>query len=103
MTQGDDVAQSPGPTEPKWGRLAPPPWPAIGAISISTLPMCQGGSVHGVSDAQILWRLSWVAGRPCVRPVGQGLVSYRLKSMVELSHSTYKYPHTPFGEIEIRK
>jgi hypothetical protein len=28
MTQGDDVAQSPGPAEPKWDRPAPPPWPA---------------------------------------------------------------------------
>jgi hypothetical protein len=28
MTWGDDVAQSPGSAEPKWGRLAPPPWPA---------------------------------------------------------------------------
>jgi hypothetical protein len=27
MTRGDDVAQSPGLVEPKWGRLAPPPWP----------------------------------------------------------------------------
>jgi hypothetical protein len=28
MTQGKDVAQSPGLAEPKWGRPAPPPWPA---------------------------------------------------------------------------
>jgi hypothetical protein len=55
----------------------------VGAISISALPMCQGGSVHGVSDAQSRWRPSWVAG--------QGLVSYHLKSMVEFTHSTYKY------------
>jgi hypothetical protein len=41
-----------------------------------------------------------VAGRPRVLPVGQGLVSYHLKSMVELTHSTYKYPPYPFGEIE---
>jgi hypothetical protein len=40
-------------------------------------------------------RVGWLAG--------QGLVSYRLKSMVELTHSTYKYPHTPFGQMEIRK
>jgi hypothetical protein len=66
--------------------------PGVGAISISALPMCQGGSVHGVSDAQSRWRPSWVADRPRVRPTGQGLVSYHLKSMVELTHSTYKYP-----------
>jgi hypothetical protein len=41
-----------------------------------------------------------VVGRPRVRPVDQGLVSYCLKSMVELTHSTYKYPHTPFSERE---
>jgi hypothetical protein len=28
MTRGDDVAQSPGPAEPKWGRQAQSPWPA---------------------------------------------------------------------------
>jgi hypothetical protein len=27
MTQGDDVAQSPGPTETKWGGAAPLPCP----------------------------------------------------------------------------
>jgi hypothetical protein len=27
MTQGDDLAQSLGQTQPKWGRPAPPPWP----------------------------------------------------------------------------
>jgi hypothetical protein len=46
--------------------------------------------MHGVSDAQSWWRLSWVAGWPRVRLVSQGSVSYRLKSMVELTHSTYK-------------
>jgi hypothetical protein len=28
LTQQDDVAQRPGPTEPKWDRSAPPPWSA---------------------------------------------------------------------------
>jgi hypothetical protein len=69
--------------------------PSVGAISISALPMCQGGSVHGVSDAQCQWRPSWVAGRPHVWPAGKGLVSYHLKSMVELTHSTYKYTAYP--------
>jgi hypothetical protein len=86
MKRGDDVAQSPGQTEPKWGRSG------VGAISISALPMSQGGSMHGVSDAQIRWRTSWVAARPCVGLVGQGMVCYHLKSMVELTHFTYKYP-----------
>jgi hypothetical protein len=56
------MAQSLGPTEPKWGRPAPLPW-----------------------------------------SVGLGLVSYHFKLMVELTHSTYKYPTYPFGEIEIKK
>jgi hypothetical protein len=67
-------------------------------ISISVLPMCQGGSVHRVPDAQSQWRLSWVADRPCVWSAGQGLVSYHLKSMVELTHSTYKYPPYPLRQ-----
>jgi hypothetical protein len=40
-------------------------------------------------------QVAWLAG--------QGLVSYHLESMMELTHSTYKYLHTPFGEMEIRK
>jgi hypothetical protein len=71
--------------------------PGVGAISIFALPTCQGGPVHGVSNAQSQWRPSWVAGRPCVRTVGLGLVSYRLKSTVELTHSSYKYPPYPLG------
>jgi hypothetical protein len=65
------VAQSSGPTEPMWGSAGPTglaDQPGVGAISISALPTCQGGSVHWVSDAQSQWRLSWVAGRPRVRP-----------------------------------
>jgi hypothetical protein len=27
MTRGDDMAQSSGTAEPKWGRPTPPPWP----------------------------------------------------------------------------
>jgi hypothetical protein len=59
ITWGDDVAQSSGPTKQKWAG-----WLGVGAISISALPTCQGGSVHGVSDAQRQWRPSWVADRP---------------------------------------
>jgi hypothetical protein len=56
--------------------------------------------MHGVSDAQSRWRPSWVAGRPCVRSAGQGLVSYYLKSMVELTHFTYKYTPYPIRREE---
>jgi hypothetical protein len=54
-----------------------------------------GYDMYGVSDAQSRWRPSWVANRPHVRQASQGLVSYHLKSMVELTHSTYKYPPYP--------
>jgi hypothetical protein len=77
--------------------------PGVGSISISALPTCQGGLVHRIYDAQSQWRLSWVASRPRVQSVGQGLVSYRLKLTVELTHSSYKYPHIPLCVREIRK
>jgi hypothetical protein len=51
--------------------------------------------MHGVTVAQSQWRVSWVADWPCVQPTDQGLVTYHLKSMVELTHSTYKYPPYP--------
>jgi hypothetical protein len=59
--------------------------------------------VHRVSNAQSRWQPSGVASRPRVRWAGQSLVSYHLKSMVELTLSIYKYPPYPFGEIEIKK
>jgi hypothetical protein len=90
MTRKNDVAQRPQPSQSGADRPNP-----LGAISISALPMCQGGLVHGVSDAQNWWRPSWVAGQPCVQPIDQGLVSYRLKLTVELTHSSYKYPPYP--------
>jgi hypothetical protein len=95
------MAQSPGPTEPKWGQSAQPArcW----CHFHFRFAECLGGSVHGVSDAQSRWRPSWVVSWPCVRLAGKGLVSCCLKSMVELTHYSYKYPHSPFGEIEIRK
>jgi hypothetical protein len=50
--------------------------PGVGTISISGLLTCQGGSMHGVSDAQSRWRPSWVGGRPCVhRPARVWLVT----------------------------
>jgi hypothetical protein len=52
------------------------------------------------------WGIRWpksVEAKLGGRLASQGLVSYHLKSMAELTHSTYKYPYTPFDEIEIRK
>jgi hypothetical protein len=50
--------------------------PGVGAFSNSTLPMCQGGSVHGVSNAQSrcgdkTWlpgHPSWPGGLTCAPP-----------------------------------
>jgi hypothetical protein len=41
MTRGDDVAQNPGPTEPKWGQSAPPPWPVGQVLAPFQIPLCQ--------------------------------------------------------------
>jgi hypothetical protein len=41
MTRGDDVAQSLGPTEPKWGRPAPPPCPASQVLAQFQFLLCQ--------------------------------------------------------------
>jgi hypothetical protein len=35
------VAQRLGPTEPKWGRLAAPPWPAGQVLAPFQTPLCQ--------------------------------------------------------------
>jgi hypothetical protein len=41
MTRGDDVAQRPGPTEPKWGWQAPPPWLTAQVLVPFQTPLCQ--------------------------------------------------------------
>jgi hypothetical protein len=41
MTQGDDVVQCLGPTEPKWGRSAPPPWSGGQVLAPFQIPFCQ--------------------------------------------------------------
>jgi hypothetical protein len=38
MTREDDVAQSLGPTELKWGRLAPLPWPTSQGLAYFRKP-----------------------------------------------------------------
>jgi hypothetical protein len=100
MTRGDDMAQSLGPSELKWGRPAPPRWPAGQVLAPFQFRLCQrvkegrcmGYPMPKSVEAELGGRLA-----------GQGLVSYRLKSTVELTHSTYKYPQTPFGKMEIKK
>jgi hypothetical protein len=41
MTRGNDVAQSLGPTKPKSGRSAPPPWPAGQVLAPFQILLCQ--------------------------------------------------------------
>jgi hypothetical protein len=41
MTRADDVTQSPSPTKPKWGRLAPHPWPASQVLVPFQFLLCQ--------------------------------------------------------------
>jgi hypothetical protein len=77
--------------------------PGVGAIMNSALAMCQWRSVHGISDAQSQWRPSWEAGRPHARLASQELASNHLKSMVELTHSTYKYPSYPLRWKSVKK
>jgi hypothetical protein len=59
------------------------PMPGGGAISNSTLPMCQGRSVHGISDAQSQWRLSWEADRPKSPKESRLIRSPRSSSSIE--------------------
>jgi hypothetical protein len=71
MTQGDDVVQSSGPTELKWGRPAPPPWPAGQVQAPFQIPLCQrvkegrctGYSMPKVGAAKKLGRPATLAGR----------------------------------------
>jgi hypothetical protein len=41
ISRGDDMAQNSGPTEPKWGRPAPPPWPVGQVLAPFQFPLCQ--------------------------------------------------------------
>jgi hypothetical protein len=86
------MAQSLGPTEPKWGRLAPPPRPAGQVLVPFQFLLYQRVKERrwmGYPMAKV------GGGQPRVWPASQGLESYHLKSMVELTHSAYKYPHAP--------
>jgi hypothetical protein len=65
MTQGDDVAQSPGPTEPK----------------------CQGQRSRSVTPEVSEGREGWPAGRPSAPNC--------LKLVVEILLTSYKYPPYP--------
>jgi hypothetical protein len=64
MTRGDDVAQSPGPTEPKWGWPAPPSWQAGQVLApfqtllchrVNESP-CTGHAMPKVGEAKKLGR-----------------------------------------------
>jgi hypothetical protein len=59
MTRGDDAAQSPGPTEPKWGQPIPPP-----LCQRVKEGRCMGHPMPKVGAARKLGGLATVAGRP---------------------------------------
>jgi hypothetical protein len=73
MTRGGDVAQSPSPTEPKWGQLTPPPWPTSQVLVPFQYPLCQcvkegrytGYPMSKVSGRRVGWPDDHVyIGRP---------------------------------------
>jgi hypothetical protein len=79
MTRGDDVAQSPMPTEPKDGRPTTPPWPiAHGLASLQNpsstrvnlsrqegYPMWERWCCHKAwSPGQVKWQVGLTSGPP---------------------------------------
>jgi hypothetical protein len=67
----------------------------VGVFSNSTLPTCQGRSVHGVSSAQSqCGHKTWPPGHPSwsVGPTS-GPLSPTFSQSTDLT--PYKYPHTP--------
>jgi hypothetical protein len=66
------VAQSSGPTEPKWHWTAPPPWPVGQVLAPFQIPLCQcveegrcmGYPMHNVGGAFKLGCLATLAGQP---------------------------------------
>jgi hypothetical protein len=52
-TRRDDVAQVPGPANPKWGRPDPHPWPTgqvLAHLQNTIFTTCQSKSLRGVSN-----------------------------------------------------
>jgi hypothetical protein len=72
MTGRDDVAQSLGPTEPKWDQPAPPPWLAAQVLASFQTLLCQhvkegrctGYPMPKVGAAKKLGRSATLAGWP---------------------------------------
>jgi hypothetical protein len=66
------MAQSPGPTKPKWARSAPPHWPAGQVLAPFQIPLCQrvkegrctGYPMPKVGAAMKLGRPATLASRP---------------------------------------
>jgi hypothetical protein len=106
MTWGDDVAQSPGPTEPKWDRPAPPPWPAGQVLAPFQFSLgqrvkegrCMGYPMPKVGGGWVGWLTIHVYSRSA--RVWWVTASNQWWSSLTPPINT---PHTPFGEIGIRK
>jgi hypothetical protein len=93
MTWGDNVAQSPGPAEPKWGRLAPPPWP----VSLGLASFWNLSSTHvnlsrqkGYPTSEMWWchkawpsgQVKWSAGLTSGPPEPKLQPRHRLKPLI---------------------
>jgi hypothetical protein len=107
MTRGDDVAQSLGPTEPKWDRPAPPPWPA-GQV-LASFQFCFANVSRRVG-ARGIWcpksKEAKLGGRPAGHVYGwPASVCWVTTTNQQWSSldPPINTPHTPFGEIEIIK
>jgi hypothetical protein len=100
MTQGDDVAQSPGPAEPMWGRPAPPSWPASQGLACFQNPLSPHVKVSR-QEGNPKWERqcsykTWLPDHPC-RPAGltTGHPEPQLRPRHRLNRP--KYPRTPTG------
>jgi hypothetical protein len=105
MTQGDDVAQSLGPTEPMWVRPAWPFWPASQVLVPFQFSLCQHvkeGRCTGYPMSKVSGsRVEWPAGHAYDRLARVWWVTTSNQWWSSLTPSINTL--IPFGEIEIRK
>jgi hypothetical protein len=106
MTWGDDVAQSPSLTEPKWGWSVPPPRLAGQVLAPLQFWLCKHvkeGRCTGYPMAKVGggW-VGWPAGHMYAWPARVRWVTTSNQWWSSLI-APIKTPHTPFGVMEIRK
>jgi hypothetical protein len=85
------MAQSLGPTKPKWGRLAPLPWPIGQGLAYFRKPFhthVKGGRWSRLMTPEVgEGQEGWLASRPSA--------PHHLKLVVEIRLTSYKYPPYP--------